>query len=264
MVVLDVERSLYFGLSDVGAEVWNRVQDEVTVVAGLKHELLAHYSVPAAQIERDLLTLLTRLHAQGLLLVDPAEAELDQLRSESSRGDQSQNSASEQDVQGAIKQIRALREEERLRNTGSRWVRPPADWWMLLRAMVLTVLIRGALSVWSLKKVTQALKRIARGLPNAGTATLSYRKRAAWAANAVGHRFLPNRPCLTQALVLQYLLLRRGDESAELHIGVAKGQEGELLAHAWIERNGRVLIGGTASPHKYQPLDGVAQKVAAP
>jgi hypothetical protein len=77
----------------------------------------------------------------------------------------------------------------------------------------------------------------------------------------VGARLLPNRPCLTQALVLQYLLLRRGDTLAKLHIGVAKGEDGELLAHAWIERGGRVLIGGATSPRTYRRLPGVNERL---
>ena len=32
-----------------------------------------------------------------------------------------------------------------------------------------------------------------------------------------------------------------------LHIGVVRGGEGELEGHAWVESDGRVLIGGTAS-----------------
>lgn len=84
--------------------------------------------------------------------------------------------------------------------------------------------------------------------------------RAAWAADAMGRRLLPERPCLTQALVLQYLLLRRGDDSAELHIGVTKSNE-ELQAHAWMERNGRVLIGGTDAPGKYERFSDLGEKM---
>jgi len=86
--------------------------------------------------------------------------------------------------------------------------------------------------------------------------------RAAWAARAVGRRFLPERPCLTQALVLQYLLLRRGDDSTELHIGVTKTDE-ELQAHAWVERSGRVLIGGTEAPGKYERFSDLEEKIQA-
>ena len=143
------------------------------------------------------------------------------------------------------------------------WARSWSDCWMLFRAVALTVLIRVALSTWSFRSVVKVLRRVAKRLPQWREVTPAYRERAAWAANAVGHRFLPNRPCLTQALVLQCLLLRRGDDSTELRIGVAKGDNDELLAHAWVERGHRVLIGGTTSPSRYKSLDGVDEKINA-
>lgn len=120
---------------------------------------------------------------------------------------------------------------------------------------MLIVLVRIGLSVFSLSRVRQGLRRAATWFPQGASSTPRYRMRAAWAAHAVGRRLLPERPCLTQALVLQYLLLRRGDDSAELHIGVTKSDEEELQAHAWIERDGRVLIGGTNAPKKYERFD---------
>jgi hypothetical protein len=39
------------------------------------------------------------------------------------------------------------------------------------------------------------------------------------------------------------LLARRG-YPALLHIGVAKGKEGQFQAHAWVESEGKVVIGG--------------------
>ena len=132
---------------------------------------------------------------------------------------------------------------------------------MLLHAGILTVLVRTGLSVGSLKQVTRGLRRTARGLPQWATSTPTYRKRAAWAARVVGRRLLPERPCLTQALVLQYLLLRRGDNSAQLHIGVANREEGEFRAHAWVERDGDVLIGGAESPEEYERFDDLRTKI---
>jgi len=128
--------------------------------------------------------------------------------------------------------------------------------------MALTVVVRAGLSLYSLDRVTRSLRRIAQWLPREKCPTPAYRERAAWAANAVGYRFLPERPCLTQALVLQYLLFRQGDEASQLCIGVTK-HEGELKAHAWVERNGRVLIGGTVSPHKYERLRNLEEKIGS-
>lgn len=148
-----------------------------------------------------------------------------------------------------------------MRKIRNLWARPWSDWWMLFRALLLTGLIRGALSIWSLRKVTRGLRRVAQLLPQWSEETPTYCERAIWATRATGYRLLPERPCLTQALVLQYLLLRRGVDSSELKIGVTKGTEGELMAHAWVERNKRVLIGGKESPSKYQQLAGVAHRI---
>ena len=141
------------------------------------------------------------------------------------------------------------------------WQHPWQNWGLLVYVGGLTVCVRACLSVYSLNRVTRGLRRVALRLPQRSSATPRYRMRASWAAHAVGRRLLPERPCLTQALVLQYLLLRRGDDAAELHIGVTKAEDGSLQAHAWVERTGRVLIGGADSPEKYERFDDLARKV---
>ncbi|TMJ27459.1 MAG: lasso peptide biosynthesis B2 protein [Alphaproteobacteria bacterium] len=62
-----------------------------------------------------------------------------------------------------------------------------------------------------------------------------------WAVRSCARR-LPGTTCLAAALVLQRLLAAGGHES-ELHIGVAQ-EAGGLGAHAWVVRDGEVLIGG--------------------
>ena len=126
---------------------------------------------------------------------------------------------------------------------------------------MLTVLIRGALSISSFRTVVRALRRWANRMPSSGVADRVYRKRIVWAASAVARRLLPERPCLTQALVVQFLLRRRGDETATLHIGVAKDETRGIAAHAWIERDNEVIIGGAASPEQYRPLREVESKI---
>jgi hypothetical protein len=75
----------------------------------------------------------------------------------------------------------------------------------------------------------------------------------AWAVEAIAKRVLPDRPCLTQALAL-LLLLRRQGYTAELRIGVRPSEDKHLDAHAWIESEGRILIGRTADLSEYTPL----------
>jgi hypothetical protein len=68
-------------------------------------------------------------------------------------------------------------------------------------------------------------------------------ERVAWAVEAVSRR-IPQATCLTQALSAQ-LLLRRFGYDSRLCLGVARTARGEFRAHAWLERDGAVLIGGT-------------------
>lgn len=74
------------------------------------------------------------------------------------------------------------------------------------------------------------------------------------AVAAVNRHLFPDRPCLTQALAARYLLSRGGVPSV-LQIGVTRDGS-ELQAHAWLEREGVVIIGGEQSPARYQRLAG--------
>jgi len=143
------------------------------------------------------------------------------------------------------------------------WRHPWQNWGLLLYAGTLTAGVRAGLSISSLSLVTRTLRHVATNLPRESAATPQYRMRAAWVAHAVGKRLLPNRPCLTQALVLQYLLLRRGEDSAQLHIGVTKGEDEHLQAHAWVERDGRVLIGGADAPEMYERFEDLESKIGS-
>jgi hypothetical protein len=56
-------------------------------------------------------------------------------------------------------------------------------------------------------------------------------------------RYMPGgAKCLARAIATQVLMNWQHYES-ELHIGVNKRPEGDLQAHAWIEYQGRVIIG---------------------
>jgi hypothetical protein len=55
--------------------------------------------------------------------------------------------------------------------------------------------------------------------------------------------YVPMTTCLAQALAAQ-LLIQQAGHQARLHIGVNYGIGGRLEAHAWVESQGRILIGG--------------------
>jgi len=66
-------------------------------------------------------------------------------------------------------------------------------------------------------------------------------------------RLLPGTHCLPQALAGRILLARRGIP-CDLRIGVAgRGEEG-LSAHAWLEMDGRAILGARAG-QTFTPLE---------
>lgn len=80
--------------------------------------------------------------------------------------------------------------------------------------------------------------------------------RIAWAVT-VAARYIPGSKCLVQALAGRKLLATYGILSA-IHIGVAKDSRNWLNAHAWVEAEGKTVIGGDIST--YAPLIGASQE----
>jgi hypothetical protein len=72
------------------------------------------------------------------------------------------------------------------------------------------------------------------------------------AAIRVMSRYVPFTTCLTQALALRRLLARHGRVSV-LNLGVRNPSGGRLQAHAWLEADGRVIL-GDPGPVEYERL----------
>jgi hypothetical protein len=68
VVILSVERGSYFGLDEIGSEIWQRLETPVRVDA-LCDALAAQYDADRPTIERDVLVLLESLVAEGLVSV---------------------------------------------------------------------------------------------------------------------------------------------------------------------------------------------------
>lgn len=68
--------------------------------------------------------------------------------------------------------------------------------------------------------------------------------------------------CLTRALAGQYLLRRAGIDS-RLCIGVMRDGGKQFQAHAWLERDGKIILGGTEEEiRQWIPLSGVDERTA--
>jgi hypothetical protein len=67
-------------------------------------------------------------------------------------------------------------------------------------------------------------------------------------------RFIPFTSCLTSALAAMLMMRRKGQHSV-LRIGVTRNAEQKFKAHAWLETNGRIIIGRLTTHREYTVLD---------
>jgi hypothetical protein len=74
-----------------------------------------------------------------------------------------------------------------------------------------------------------------------------------WAVEISSHYTPGGAKCLARALTTKVLLSRQGD-APDLRIGVSKGANGNLEAHAWIENQGQVVMGNLHDLARYIPL----------
>ena len=70
IVILHLESGVYFGLSDVGARIWELIQ-EPRSVGDVRDALLKEYDVDASRVERDVLALLSELASHKLVEIQP-------------------------------------------------------------------------------------------------------------------------------------------------------------------------------------------------
>lgn len=73
-------------------------------------------------------------------------------------------------------------------------------------------------------------------------------------------RYVPYASCLTQALAARTLLQMKG-QSSRLKIGVRKDEDAKFAAHAWIEIDGRIIIGKPGRRQQYLVLESISSTV---
>jgi hypothetical protein len=128
---------------------------------------------------------------------------------------------------------------------------PPADRRLLVTAALLQVAIRLGLALFPYRKVRGLVDRLALTSPRRQPAPPASPERIAWAVTRASCS-VPGATCLTQALAAQVLLERRG-HPARVRVGIGRAEGARLLAHAWVECDGRILLGGT-DLSQYTPL----------
>ena len=110
---------------------------------------------------------------------------------------------------------------------------------LLLYCSLVVALVRIGLSMCSYRTLSRRLQKRATHV----AVDDDMARRIVWAVTHSA-KIIPRASCLTKAFAAQYLLARAGYQS-EMRVGVARDAEGRFLAHAWLIRDGRVLMGGS-------------------
>ena len=129
------------------------------------------------------------------------------------------------------------------------------EYWMVLKALLVVMTIKVLLRFFSFEKVVKLTDRKPSAPKMKKAAPIDrYTSQIVRAVRAVARRFLGDKPCLPQALAVKYLLARAG-KASDLRIGVIKNAENNLDAHAWLEVDGDVIIGGRRMSQSFVKLN---------
>jgi Transglutaminase-like superfamily len=123
---------------------------------------------------------------------------------------------------------------------------------LLLNAAFLLVLTKLGLSLLSFQTLLRLHCKLTHKPTRGQDHDASSPAELIWAVDTAS-RYIPRCACLARALTAQ-VLLRWYGQKGDLRIGVVKGEGGTLEAHAWLESEGRILIGALHDLARYTPL----------
>ena len=132
--------------------------------------------------------------------------------------------------------------------------RTPAERWLFGRALAAVAAARVALLLLPLPAVRRLVWYFTRGRSPLVQHDRLSERHVIWAVEAAGRYSPVGSTCLATALVGQAILARHG-YPAQLCVGVKRDPAGAFAAHAWLERDGEVIVGGPVSlVRTYTPL----------
>jgi hypothetical protein len=127
--------------------------------------------------------------------------------------------------------------------------------WFLIEAILVLRCVRFGLRRLRYATLVRRLERSATwaGSRRARLLTTDLHIRILAAMSQVRRRHIHDFTCLEEALTIQWLLRRQG-LNAQVRIGVVKTDDEQLMGHAWVECDGRIVSLDPVSPAHYVPL----------
>ena len=120
---------------------------------------------------------------------------------------------------------------------------------LFFKAIVLIGVFRISLLIFPLKIVQQIVDSVTPRLSKSKTIP---QEKISWSVKTVGNYLLGSKSCLPLALATEVLLKQNG-YPATINIGVYKGDEIKFEAHAWVESEGKIIVGEETVKY-YTPL----------
>ncbi|MEZ5428764.1 MAG: lasso peptide biosynthesis B2 protein [Pyrinomonadaceae bacterium] len=119
---------------------------------------------------------------------------------------------------------------------------------LLIKSLILLWMIRVCLWVFPFKSLNKWLSYLYPATQSGEKTNWEIIGNVSDSVRAVS-KYVPYASCLTQALAVRTLLNLRGQDS-NLRIGVDKDAAEDFSAHAWIEIDGRIIIGKLPRHHQ--------------
>lgn len=134
---------------------------------------------------------------------------------------------------------------------------PMRERWFLIEAWCMLLGLDLALRYLSFTRIASFCRHLRTTADDGNASSCPPIEQLAWLVTVAGRYSPITTTCLKEALALSWLLSQQGIATT-LRIGVAH-QHGNLAAHAWLEHNGRIIL-GKADADAYTPLLPLAHK----
>ena len=128
---------------------------------------------------------------------------------------------------------------------------PSGEKRLLMKTFMLTSLIRLGLWLLPFNFILSRTNFFRNAKIKSNKTSKHLQDRIIWAIETVSH-YVPKSTCLVKSFTTQILLSEHG-YNPELHIGVAKGNEKKVEAHAWVESEGQIIM-GESEQNYYTPI----------
>lgn len=125
--------------------------------------------------------------------------------------------------------------------------------WLLVQSMFWLISIKLGLYIFQFQTLRDVLAKASQKKGYLGEPVPNSIERVVWSIE-FSSRYLPVFiNCLPKALAAQVMLSQRG-QNVEVIIGARRNQLGQLQAHAWVEFQGKVIVGNINNLSQFSRL----------